>query len=177
MRDEELAKRATDALRGAWGTEAGARAGSDAQALMAALADARLEVTRGRGLLGSYWTARRIAVATLAALAVGALVVVLDAAADSPAASVLGAIVALVPLLTGLLRSATGWSRERLDEIEAADIEIRQQLAAEASLLDQRVAEARAGLEESEARLREQRDARTAARERAARGSSRSSRT
>jgi hypothetical protein len=168
VHDEQLARRATDALRGAWGTEATARAGSDAQALMAALADARHEVTRGRGLLGSYWTARRIVVATLAALAVGALVVALDAVADSPAAGVLGAIVALVPLLTGLLRSATGWSRERLDEIEAADIEIRQQLAAEASLLDQRVLEARAQLEESEARLREQRDARTAARERAA---------
>jgi KAP family P-loop domain len=148
-RAKQLAERLRTAERAVWGRQAAELAGKDAAELVVALGDARAELLRGRGLLGAYWTAPRVAVATLAALAVPAIALAADALDLPPVVSLLGGLSALVPAVTTLLRSSTRWTRERLNELEAVAREFDEELAS----LDAQVDEARAELERSEADL------------------------
>jgi hypothetical protein len=167
-RSDRLAKQLGAAQRDVWGRESAALAGRDAADLAAALGEARAELRRGRGLLGAYWTARRVALATLAALAVPGIALAADALELSPVVSLLGGLSALVPAVTTLLRSAAGWTRERLDELEAVARDIEAELAERERALDVRVETAQARLDESAAELATAKSAEQAARDEAA---------
>ena len=67
--------------------------------------------------------------------------------------SLLGGLSALVPAVTGVLRSATGWTRARLDELDAVARDIAAEIDEREGELDARLATARAELEDSEAAL------------------------
>jgi hypothetical protein len=148
-RADEVAEKLRAAQRKVWGRQATALAGKDATELADAVGEARAELLRGRGLLGAYWTAPRIAVATLAALAVPGVALAADALELPTVVSLLGGLAALVPAVTGLLRSSTGWMRETLDELDTVARRIDSELAS----LDEEVDQARAELEQSEAEL------------------------
>jgi hypothetical protein len=165
-RSERLAEKLTAARRDVWGA-AEEFAGKDASELAAALGEARAELLRSRGLLGAYWTTRRIVLATLAALVVPGVALAADSLDLPPVVSLLGGLSALVPAVTTLVRSATQWTRERLDELEAVAREIEAELAVRERALDARVEEARKQLAQSAAELEAARSAEQAAREQA----------
>ena len=167
-RSDELTERFRAAQRDVWGRQAAELAGKDAADLAAAIGEARAELLRGRGLLGAYWTAPRVALATLGALAVPALALAADALELPPVVSVLGGLSALVPAVTTLLRSSTRWTRERLDELEAVAREVEAEVAERERALDARVDSARAQLDASAAELAAAESAEQAARDEAA---------
>ena len=150
-----------------WGPAAAQLAGRDAAELAGALADARAEVTRGRGLLGAYWTPPRIGVATVVALSVPAIAYAADQADLPPVVSLLGGLSALVPAVTAVLRSATTWTRARLDELDAVAHDIAAEIDAKQRALDAQVATAEAELADSQAALAEVETAERAARDEA----------
>jgi hypothetical protein len=167
-RSERLARKLAETRREVWAGAAAHVAGEDATELAAAVGEARAELLRGRGLLGAYWTPRRVMAATLVALSVPGLALAADAAALPPVVSLLGGLSALVPAVTTLLRSATQWTRERLDELEALARELAEELAVQERALDAQVDAARTELQQSEAKLAEAASAEQAARDEAA---------
>jgi len=167
-RSTRLAEKLTETQREVWGGAAAQLAGADATQLAVAVAEARGELLRGRGLLGAYWTGRRVVLATLVALTVPAIALVADALELPPVISLLGGLSALVPAGTTLLRSATQWTRERLDELEAVARELETELAEQERALDARVQAARTELEHSAAELAAVESAEQAARDEAA---------
>ena len=152
-RAERLAEHLARARREVWAGAGAELAGKDTAELADAVAEARAELQRGRGLLGAYWTVPRVIVATLAALAVPAIALAADAADLPPVVSLLGGLSALVPSVTTLLRSATQWTRKQLDELEAVARELEAELAERERELDARLAAAQAQLQQANAAL------------------------
>ena len=148
------------AQRVAWRHQAATLAGKDATELAVAVGDARDVMLRGRGLLGPYWTARRIAIATAVALMVPAVALAAEALRLPTVVSLLGALAVLVPAITGLLRSSTDWMRKAIEDVEKVDEEIDGELAK----LDDAVDQARADLRDSQEALDQTNAAELAAR-------------
>jgi hypothetical protein len=86
-------------MRQAWGAQADELVGADAGDLVSALGAARTELVRSRGLLGLYWSRKRIALASLLALAVPLVALVLDLLALPPLVSLLGGLSVAVPAI------------------------------------------------------------------------------
>jgi hypothetical protein len=168
----ERSKRVAEQLeakgREAWRDIAARLAGKEGVELATAVADARTELLRTRGLLGAYWSPKRVVVATLIALVVPAVALAADALDLPPVVSALGGLTALVPTVTALLRSATSWTQNQLDEIEATAHKIEAELAERRRALDERVDTAQSHLRESSAELAAVQAAEQAAREEAA---------
>jgi hypothetical protein len=99
--------------------------------LQGALAAARQELIRGRVLLGPYWTRTRIATATLIAFLIPAVVALLDRLGTVGPVSAGGGLAAAVAAATAGLRSASNWTRQRLDDVAAAQAAIDTRLATE----------------------------------------------
>jgi hypothetical protein len=144
-----LAAQLDKASRDVWAGASAELAGRDAAELARAVGEARAELLRGRGLLGAYWTVRRVILATLAALLVPGIALAADALELPPAVSVLGALSALVPAVTTLLRSATHWTREQLNALDAVARMLEAQLAERERELDEQVATARDALQQA----------------------------
>lgn len=104
--------------------------------LRRALTTARTELERGRALLGSYWTGRRIAVAALAAFLVPAVVVGLERLGVPDLMSAGGGLAAAVGAVTAGLRAVTDWTRRRLDDVERVREQIEAGLRAHLAPLD-----------------------------------------
>jgi hypothetical protein len=167
---DELEKQARKALGEVWGIRGDPAPTGGATDLLAALAEARAEVQRGRALLGPYWSWPRIARASLVALGVPVVAAGLDAIFDLPAAvSVLGGLSVVAPAVTALLRSGTQWSRRTLDDLQAAQDEVEAAVAERTRELEEEVERARRDLEEVGAELERVTSAVAAERIRAAR--------
>lgn len=151
LRDE-----ASKAVGHVWGTRVDVA--GDATDLLDALRAARQEVSRGRALLGPYWTSERVRTAAYVAAAflVGTVLLAWGLSAlDLPAAlGGVGAVAAAVPTVARVLQSATAWTARRLDEIERVEVEVQEELARRRAALDRSVEEARRGLERANADLR-----------------------
>jgi hypothetical protein len=104
---DAVADQAHRALVDAWGASADTIVGSDTRDLASAVGAARAELARSRGLLGPYWTPRRIAIATLIALVVPVVALLFDVLSLPPLVSVLGGLTAAVPVVvwTGARRT------------------------------------------------------------------------
>jgi hypothetical protein len=168
----ERSKRVAEQLEAngheAWRDVAARLAGKEGVELANAVADARTELLRTRGLLGAYWSPKRVVIATLIALAVPGVALAADALDLPPVVSALGGLTALVPAVTALLRSATSWSQEQLDELEKAAHKIEADLAKRERALDKGVERAQSQLERSSEALATVRSAEHAALEKAA---------
>jgi KAP family P-loop domain len=154
---ERLAEKLAASGRDAWvdGIATGL-SGDNAAELATTLDEARNQLLRARGLLGPYWTTRRIVLATLAALVVPGIALAADALGLSPVVALLGALSATVPAITTLLRSATQWTRRRLDELADVARELEAERAAAERELDEQVEQARGQLREAAAGLAKQ---------------------
>ena len=153
QQSERLAEKLAGAGRDAWADAiASGLAGDNAAELTATLDAARSELVRARGLLGAYWTTRRIVLATLVALIVPGIALAADALGLSPVVALLGGLSATVPAITALLRSATQWTREQLDEIA----DVARELADAERELDGRVEQAREQFRDAAAKLTEE---------------------
>jgi hypothetical protein len=130
------------ALKDMWSQGRVEALGGDAGELLNALAEARRELERGRPLLGPYWRSWMHVILLTGAVLVVPLVTFLLQLADVPAAaSVVGGLAALVPLMTAGLRSFTTWTQERLQRVNDAQDKVRARFdaplkAAEAALAD-----------------------------------------
>ncbi len=121
QRAEKVKETLDAAHRDAVGQQATVIAGKEVTELAVAVGDARAVLLRGRGLLGPYWTARRIAIATVVALLIPAVAFAAEALKLPTVVSLLGGLAVLVPAITGLLRSSTEWMRKAIDGVEKVD--------------------------------------------------------
>ena len=122
--------------------------GSDADALLTALDEARAETTRGRLLIGRYSTLTTVLAAVGFAALIPLLAAVLDRAKAPAVVTVLGALSVVIPVVTALLKTATGWTRSRVDRIEQARADVESELAQRLPQLDADVEAARVTVEE-----------------------------
>jgi hypothetical protein len=128
--------------------------GNDADGLLDALAEARQELQRGRTLLGPYWrSSTHIILLTAAVLVVPLVTFLLQKAHVPAAASVLGGIAAVVPLVTVGLRSFTTWTQKRLQRVEEAQATVRARFEAPLKAAEAALADAKAELGKVEAQL------------------------
>jgi hypothetical protein len=140
-------KAVDDALKDTW-SQGRIETPGDAGELLDALAAARRELERGRPLLGPYWRSWIHVILLTGTVLVVPLVTFLLQLADVPAAaSVVGGLAALLPLMTAGLRSFTTWTQERLRQVDAAQAEVRARFEAP-------LKEAEAALADEEAKLR-----------------------
>ena len=127
--------------------------------LLDALAAARRALERGRSLLGPFWRSwTHVIVLTGAVLVVPIVTFLLQLAHVPAAASVVGGLAALVPLVTAGLRSFTTWTQERLLRVDAALAEVRAQLEAPLKDAEAALADAEANLERVKLQLDAQQD-------------------
>ena len=128
--------------------------GDDAGELLGALAEARQELRRGRTLLGPYWRSwTHVILLTAAVLVVPLVTFLLQRAHVPAAASVLGGIAAVVPLVTTGLRSFTTWTQERLRRVDEAQAKVRARFEAPLKAAEAALANAEAELGNVEAQL------------------------
>ena len=165
-----LRAKAANAFQAVWGTRKSDLVGHETAALLAAVQTSRDEVRRGRALLGPYWSDERVRTAAVvsAAFLAGAtgLALLLDAF-DLPAViGWLGPVAAAVPTGAKLLQSVNRWSGERLDELEAVETAVHDEISRRRAELDAVVEQAQRRLEEARTDLEDAREEERAARAR-----------
>ena len=139
-------KAVDDALKDTW-SQGHAEIPGDLGELLDALAAARRELERGRPLLGPYWRSWiHVILLTGAVLVVPLVTFLLQLAGVSAAASVVGGLAALLPLVTAGLRSFTTWTHERLRLVDTAQAEVRARFEAPLKEAEAELAEAGAKL-------------------------------
>jgi len=151
---DESQKAVGAVLKDLWSRASLDALGDDAGELLDALAEARQELRRGRTLLGPYWRSWTHVVQLTAAFLVVPLVTFLLQRAHVPAAaSLLGGIAAVVPLVTAGLRSFTTWTQERLRRVDEAQATVRARFEAPLKAAEAALADAEAKLGKAEAQL------------------------
>ena len=155
-------------LKDLWSQASVDALGGDVGELLDALAEARQELQGGRTLLGPYWRSwRHVILLTGAFLVVPLVTFLLQRAHVPAAASVIGGIAAVVPLVTAGLRSFTTWTQERLRRIDEAQAKVRAQFEAPLKAAEAALVDAKAELGNVEAQLQAQTKAVAAQREQA----------
>lgn len=148
-RAEAVQGDAREAVRGALAGVVPDRATASLEGALEALAGARAELARGRGLLAGFgrndWRTW-LAVGALALVPV-AVWVVAEIAEVPVVAQAFAGISALLAAVTGGLRAATAQVRTRLDRLDEAERTVRKQFDGKRLQLQQRVADARTNVE------------------------------
>jgi hypothetical protein len=141
-------KKAADAaLKGIWSQARVQALGSDASELFDALAEARRELQRGRTLLGPYWRSWiHVILLTGTVLVIPLVTFLLQLAGVPTAASVMGGLAAVVPLVTAGLRSFTTWTQEQLRLVDEAQADVRARFEAPLKEAEAALADAQAKL-------------------------------
>lgn len=153
-RDRVAQERARQALRALWGWLPVLLLGKRGDDLVEALGQARAELARGNALLGAYW--RRplhVLLVSVAALLIPTVLLLLVWAKAPPVVSVLGGLVAVVPVLTSTLAIATRWGRRQLTDLEKAEEEVRAEIYKPVRDAETKLHDARAALEEAQQQL------------------------
>ena len=141
-------------LKDLWSQASVEALGNDADGLLDALAEARQELQRGRTLLGPYWrSSTHVILLTAALLVVPVVTFLLQRARVPAAASVVGGVAAMVPLVTAGLRSFTTWTQDRLRRVDAAQARVRAQFEAPLKVAEITLADAKAELAKVEDQL------------------------
>ncbi|GAA4603540.1 hypothetical protein BJY16_004655 [Actinoplanes octamycinicus] len=150
-----LADQGRDALREALGAAWAERrldiVGQDGAALLDAVSEAKTQL---RKPVGPYWRKRsRIVLLSLGAAVIPVVAWVLTVLDVPPLVSLLGGLTAVVPVATGAIRAATGWSQRVIADLEAAEAKVREDIARELADRDRRADEAARRLDDAEQRL------------------------
>jgi hypothetical protein len=153
-RDRVAHERARVALRRLLGRLPVVLLGQRGEDFVEALTEARAELARGNALLGVYWRRpAHVFLASVAALLIPAVSLLLAWLNVPAAVSVLGGLAAAVPVLTSTLGMATRWGRKQLTYLEQqlAELDrVPEQVQAE---IDQRVRDAENELRDAQVAL------------------------
>jgi hypothetical protein len=153
-RDRVAGERARVALRRLLGRLPVALLGRRGEDFVEALTEARAELARGNALLGVYWRRpAHVFFASVAALLIPAVSLLLAWLKVPAAVSVLGGLAAAVPVLTSTLGMATRWGRKQLTYLEQqlAELDrVPEQVQAE---IDRRVRDAEKELRDAQVAL------------------------